>query len=339
MNSEWSLRAQIFDFTHRWPLPLLAFLLGSLLGWGFSEYLPTPYRAETGLSVTFSDDLIVRNPDDFKNSQMAELNLFILSRDVTSETLDRLRKRDPYWNQVSVRTLEANLNTYWRNTGVWRLVAEDTDPERALELAQAWGQVATDKVQVALFHADHLLLLQTQYQTISRQRYDNAQRITELDQINETLQSWRDTAASTEDDLSLDPLERMRLEYLTARVVDFDQAGLQLLGKIPAADAQRHGYIPWLDQVLVYLREERSVTNKQQSTLLSNNDETFQSLNDALKASQGLTAHIRVSPLPSESQMVKPVRKRTDTAVIGGLVGLIAWGLIWLGWPALKASK
>jgi hypothetical protein len=339
MNSEWSLQAQVFEYTHRWYLPFLAFLLGSLLGWGYSKYIPTHYRAETSLSVTFSDDLTVRNPDDFKNSQMAELNLFILSRDVTSETLDRLRKRDPYWNQVSVRQIEANLNTYWRNTGVWRLVAEDADPLRALELAQAWGQVANDKIQVALFHADHLMQLQTQYETISRRRYENAQRITELDQIHGALQSWRENALTTEDDAPIDPLERMRLEYLTARAVNFDPAGYELLGKMPVEESPRHAYVAWLDQVLVYTAEERSAVNKQQSTLLAKNDETYQSLEDALKASQGLTAQIQVKPLFSEGQGVKPVRDRSDTALIGGLVGLIVWGLLWLAWPAFQSKR
>jgi hypothetical protein len=289
--------------------------------------------------VTFSDDLTVRNPDDFKNSQMAELNLFILSREVTSETLDRLRKRDPYWNQVSVRQIEANLNTYWRNTGVWRLVAEDADPVRAQELAQAWGQVANDKVQVALFHAGHLVHLQTQYEAISRQRYENAQRITELDQIYAALQSWRENALVAEDDVPLDPLERMRLEYLTARVVNFDPAGYELLDKMPPEGSQRHAYVPWLDQVLVYAGEERSAVNKQQSSLLTQNDEIYQSLEDSLKASQGLTAQVQVKPLFSESQGVKPVRQRSDTALIGGLIGLITWGLIWLAWPAFQAKK
>jgi hypothetical protein len=339
MNREWSLQTQVFEFTHRWYLPFLAFLLGSLLGWGFSKYVPTQYRAETSLSVSFSDELTIRNPDDFKNSQMAELNLFILSRDITSETLDRLRKRDPYWNQVSVRQVESNLNTYWRNTGVWRLVAEDADPIRAIELAQVWGQVANEKLQVALFHADHVMQLKTQYEAISRQRYENAQRITELDQIIAALQSWRETALKAEDELPLDPLERMRLEYLTARVVNFDPAGYELLRRMPPEDSRRHAYVAWLDKVLLYAGEERSAANQQQSTLLAKNDETYQRLEDSLKASQGLTSQIQVKRLSSDGQAVRAVRQRSDTALIGGLVGLIVWGLLWLAWPALQAKR
>ena len=55
------------------------------------------------------------------------------------------------------------------------------------------------------------------------------------------------------------------------------------------------------------------MTNKKQSALLSKNDEAFQSLEAALKASQGLTAHIRVDPLPGDQG--HPQRAEVNPAV------------------------
>jgi uncharacterized protein involved in exopolysaccharide biosynthesis len=57
---EWELRDQVLAFTQRWPLLVLAFLLGSLLGWSYALVSPGAYRAEAGLFVGFNADLVLR---------------------------------------------------------------------------------------------------------------------------------------------------------------------------------------------------------------------------------------------------------------------------------------
>lgn len=338
MDNTWSLRSEIFSAAHRWPLPLLAFLLGSLIGWAVAGFVPTPYRAETSLNVTISDDLVVRNPDDFKNSQMGELNMFILSRDVLGETLNRLRNRDGYWNQVSVRDLEGKLNTYWRNTGRWRLVAEDDDPQRAVQLAEAWGRASMDKLAVALFQASRLLDLQTRYAIQSRAKTDLDLRALELEQVQSALVEWQAGTSAAPDD-PLPPLEHNRLADLAARAVRLDPAGLALIDQIPAQPSVPEAYRPWTEEVIAYIQTQREIIGGQQISQQLETNRTFQELNDTIKATHGLTALMQIEPVSEDDIGAQPVRWRTDTALVGGLVGLIAWVLITLGWSFLKAKK
>jgi hypothetical protein len=335
MINSWSLRDEILSLTHRWPIPLLSILVGCLFGWGLAGFAPTPYRAESSLDVAFSDTLVVRNPDDYKNSQMGELNQFILSRDVLGETLSRLRNRDPYWNQISVRELEGQLATYWRNTGRWRLVAEDRDPEHAVQLARAWGEVAAEFIDVALFHAGRLWELQTKSERLEWESVEAQQRLVELDQVKAGLQNWRQGAETSGVDQVVLPFERSRLEALAARAVGLDQAGMELLQSLPVSGALVGEYLSWLDQVVVYIDAQHSITKEQEAILFAQTHETNQALSDSLKAAHGLTALTRVKPLPSDGTVALPVRWRTDTALIGGALGLLAWGLVWLGRPFL----
>jgi hypothetical protein len=332
MNHAWSLRAEILEVSHRWPLPLLAFLIGSLVGWAVAGLIPTPYRAESSLSVAFSDDLVVRNPDDFKNSQMGELNLFILSRDVLGDTLNRLRNRDSYWNGVSIRDLEGKVTTYWRNTGRWQLVAEDNDPKRAVQLAQSWGNVAAEKVAVALFQANGLMERQMRYQALAREKTEADLRAAELAQVESSLQDWR---ASAQPDM-IDVAERARLEDLIARAVRLDPAGMQIFNARPGLDGPTSDYQRWVDQAMTYVETQQEITRAQQADLASRRNRANLELQDTIKATHGLTALMQVAPLPTDGIAAVPVRWRTDTALIGGLLGLVIWALIWLGLPLLR---
>lgn len=339
MIQSWSLREEIFIATHRWPLPLLAFLLGALVGVASTAVLPTPFRAEYAMNVAFSGDLILRNSDDYKNGQMGMLNTYIVSKDILDEVLTRLRKRDPYWNGVSVKELKPKLHVYWRNVGKWRFVAEEKNPVRASQLANTWGEVVQEMVANAVFHADWELRMRTQLDTNSYQQTDVQMRVAELKQIQEALWSWRKAADQTSSQQSPDQMERWRLQSLIAQGVRLDPLGKELLDQMPPPDAKIQDYIPWVDRSIVYLGEELSTANQSLNILQNQSNDIAKALDDALKASHGLTAHLRLEPLPLEKVEATQVRTKTELALVGGLVGLLAWGLIWLGIPVLKAKK
>src|SRR5512139_1950407 len=125
---DWNLRANILGNAHRWPVVMLFVLAGSLLGLLLAFLWPTPYRAEAGLQVAYNADVHPRNPDDFKNWQMEQLDVLIHSDEVLHETLARLQSQDPSWNSYTLDEIRSKVHTYWRNAGEWRLVAEAPTP-------------------------------------------------------------------------------------------------------------------------------------------------------------------------------------------------------------------
>jgi hypothetical protein len=340
MINDWSLRSEVLAISHRWPLPLLAFLVGCILGVGASVFLPTTFRAETSLDVAYNGDLLVRNPDDFKNWQMGQLNLFIESREILGDTLARLRRRDAaYWNGISARDLETHLHVYWRNAGEWRLVAENADAERATLLAEIWRDVAMEKIDLALFHAAGVSRLEAQQRAIARAHVDIKLRLVELAQLRDAMQAWQ--AASTPDGQSqpLSTLERWRLLDLAGKVADLDMAGAALLEDFPSAEAPAQEYLDWVDQALISIENEIAVTDKQSASLNSQYGDVTKRLDDSIKASHGLTMNLAVKPFSVETGEIRRTWNRADAALVGGLLGIVAWGLLWLAVPVLREKK
>jgi hypothetical protein len=339
MLTDWRLREEILALTHAWHLPLLAFLLGALLGWGAAFLLPTPYRAESSMNVMYNADAQFRNPDDYKNWQMDTLELLILSDGVLESTLERLRAQDPSWEAVTPAELRPRLHTYWRNAGMWRLAAEDRDPDRAQALAQAWGEASLEGVQNATSQAQTMLELEARTRRLANEKVDLAQRTAKIAEAQAALEAWRSEVSVRGDARPLEDLERWRLLALAARLVGTDPAGRALLDELPAAGTPTPEALSWVERALVYAGDQASAVQAQLAQAGTLYDEAYQQLDAAYKASAGLTAFLRLEPLPGDNPRAQAVRPTAITALIGGLLGLLAWALVWLGRPLLRAGR
>ena len=205
----------IHSHTHRWPQVFIAFLLGSLLGWGVGLIFPTAHRAQSEIYVAYNGDAIYRNPDDYKNWQFSELEAYIVSNDVLGETLKRLGERDAYWREVSIEQLRDHLRIYWRNAGRWRLVAEWREQIHATDLAKTWTDALLEKTNQAAAHAGAVLLLDSQVKAYARDEVSLRMRSSQLSQLRGALQTWRD-AQNARQSQPPERLDRWRLQYLAA---------------------------------------------------------------------------------------------------------------------------
>ncbi len=334
-----ALRDEILQRSHFWPLPLVIFLAGCLIGWGMAALWPSPYRAETTLHVSYNGDTIFRNPDDFKNWQMEELNTLVLAKNTLQDTLSLLRGKDPYWGDVNARQLESMLSVYWRNTGKWRLVAQAPRPNLATELAAAWGEVVVEKIQSAVGHANALLELDKKIKAVTQAQVDANLRLVELTQVKLALQSWHETASGQNLAASPDNLERWRLQGLVARLAFYDPAGQALFEQTPSANAPLSDYLPWVDQALASVDDHLTAVQQQVAVLASQPADLAQRWNTEYQDSQGVTANLLVEPIPAENDAPHQVRPTQTAALVGGLLSLLAWSLVWLVRPLLKARK
>ena len=137
----WSLAKELYRSFHQWPVILLFMGVGALVGWSLTFMLPANYRAVEQVYVglnpyrAFSDAnfLAVARPkysniDDYKNWQMSQLETVIYLDTFMDATLDRLRKQDPYWDNMDANQLFNILEADWRTAGVWSLIATHPDP-------------------------------------------------------------------------------------------------------------------------------------------------------------------------------------------------------------------
>jgi hypothetical protein len=332
----WNLRAEILESAHRWPIIMLFILVGSLTGALFAYLLPTPYQAEAGLQVTYNADVHPRNPDDFKNWQMEQLDILIHSDEVLQAMLLRLRAQDSSWDATSLDDLRASVHTYWRNAGEWRLVAEATTPTQAEELVETWEQIVLLQLDQALTQARTAFSLSTRIGAISANlanlKMDNARLV----QIQQALTSWKKSAMTNNSSQPLSALDRWLLISRVAQVSGWDPAGLALFDETPPLEAAVADYIPWIDKTLVLIAEKLEVMEAQSSQLQVEYDQLAVGHAVALDASRGLTAYLAAESLDQGDRPAERVRPVGLMIFVGGLLGLLAWLMLFIARPLMR---
>lgn len=336
MSYNWNLRADILEISHRWTLPFFAFLIGSLIGIGVSFLLPSPYRAESDLYIAYNADGVYRNPDDYKNWQLGELEAFTSSEHILNETLDRLKAEDSYWEDTTTEELRRKLHTYWRNAGKWRLVAKDSDPGHTTQLVRVWREVIIDEVTGATSQAAVMLDLDTQIKGVINSKVAVDTQLTQLTQMKAALDTW---VGGEKGQQPLNILERWHLQTIATNIATYNPVALPLLEEIPPPEAPARDYLPWVERLIVVMQGDLMIIQELSATLTSQHDALTLDWEEASDASHGLTAFLVVEPLSESNLIAKPVRRTSQLALVGGLLGVLIWGLFWLGRPVRESRK
>jgi hypothetical protein len=231
------------------------------------------------------------------------------------------------------------VRTYWRNAGSWRLVAEAASPEQASQLASAWQAVILEHFNAALAHASSSLEIEREIRAIAAQEVDVKARLTELALVNEALQGWQNALAQSPPDRALDTPDYWELLALAARAASPFFAGQALFDQLPAGTAPASDFLPWIEQAVVALQAEQELLEVQSADLSTRSDILGLQWDVEIQASEGLTANLRVEALPSAEHNLQSMRPISAMALVGGISGLIGWGLVWLARPFLKVRK
>jgi hypothetical protein len=228
------------------------------------------------------------------------------------------------------------LDVYWRNAGRWRLVAQDHDPQRAAEAVTAWQAVALDHVSSGVYHARQAFVLDTQLQALALEQTEVLSRTAELAQASEALQAWRNESQAW---TSERPVEAGERDLLLAPVqaAGTNSAFQALAASLPAAGAPNSDYQAWLGQSFATLNSEAAQLQAQSQALEIRRIELAGLYTAAAEKSRGFSANLEVDPLSDAPPAITIIRPTAVMALIGAILGLSAWIILWLGRAALKA--
>jgi hypothetical protein len=338
MKFEWKLREEILAIAHYWPYPLLAFILGCLIGWVISLMLPSQYRASELLSVSYNADAIYRNPDDYKNWQLKQLDALAMAPDVTQETLDRLRLKDSYWEKIPIEQFNSTLNVLWRNTGLWRLSVDARSAESAREAAETWSAVFMEKYRQALLAAREIAVNSEKINSMQRQLIENKWRLAQLLGVQSVFGDWHEKVVHLPSSQPLDLDLRWQLWSMAANAAGYDLAWQSLLDQFPAEDASIADYLAWAEQFALSLQTEAETLKVKIEAIDPESATASQSFAEAVDNSRGLSATVIVRRSSQSEPRVEALRSATTFILAGGLIGLLVWSLFWLAYrrPGLK---
>ena len=339
----WTLREEILNLTHRWPLIAAFFLAGSLLGWATSFIWPSQYRATKEIYIgldpyrTIDDRYVAdyvkvefRNPDDYKHWQMSQISALVTSDSYLQDTISRLRGVDPFWDDIKVPALREMLKAYWRNAGQWRLVAENSDSQLAEQAVKTWEEVIFEKLNLSIVTSRSLAIIESDLEAVARGKLDAQLQESELIGIRAALHNEKEILLSNKLRQPLESLERWRLWSLAARAADFDQAWQQLLSEFPMPLAYPQEYVMWIDRLVANVEQKIDLSQVELEVLDQKQKEITAQWNNLLPGGQGLSAALIIESLSNTPVVVERLRPTTEMALIGGALGFLAWALMTL---------
>lgn len=337
MVNELSLRDEIYQVAHNWPYPVLAFIIGSLIGVALSFIFPPTYKAEVEFILTYNDIQACRNPDDCKNWQLAQMDAFAKSETVLEPTLVKLKSANDYWMGVSVEVLSEMLDVLWRNTGRWYFIAESGDPQISEAAVEIWSEVYLEEFQIAREHALGLIDLSARINSVNQSQVQLTRKLIILNTVQKEIEEIRSVMVSMEADEPLGIIERWEIYNLAAQAADNNFAWHDLIASLPDEAAPLSSYLQWIDRLQISVDQDISTTNNQLEQLHTQAITTLDEIADETERSHGLSQVIEVQKLLDVQPKIEVSRRLTTTAVLGGILGLLIWGLIWIAFPIWRS--
>jgi len=334
------LRDELYKLFHRWSAMLAALALGALLGWGLSFVWPTHYRADSRIYIAlnpyrmYSDTIFkaLANPkysnlDNYHYWQMSQLEAAIYLDRFVQPALERLRALDPYWNSVNQDQFRRMLDSEWRSTGNWDLIANHSIKQRARQAATAWSEVVVEQVGLAVEAARQTFMIDQELQAVQNAKLAADLRIHDLQATQQALQDWRSEAGALADK-PLTLQQRWRLLALVSSPASFTPAWTALLDAQPAADAPPAAYLNWIDQIEPLLETEIAALQDQVSQLSTRQSELTRQFTAASQDSLSFSPNIEIER--KQDLNVRQIRPSSTFILVGGLIGVLTWLLIQL---------
>jgi len=351
MQEGWNIREEILKSTHQWPVILGFCLVGILLGWALSWVFPAKYRSVKAIYVginaynAFADrnaaehaGVTFNNPDDYKNWQMANLNALITSENIFKKTLVLLQSTNTGWNEFTTEDLAQMLHAKWRNAGKWYLTAESDNPELSTQAVLAWHDIVLVDVQEAIAQAQNAYTIDLKLKSINDQQTQLYAKKTSLEQtqinfsnIHNTLITLTPSAPVPEDTFTT-------CKALTSTFPEGEYWGTLIIQQ-PGATSQVQDCTNWVNQVLISLEYEIENIESRIKTL----DEEYQKLSveyaEASDKSFGLSPNLQVERISTFTPKQTALHPTGFLVLLGGIFGLFAWILFWLGKIAMGKSS
>jgi hypothetical protein len=337
--SDWSVRDEIIRVTHYWPLPVIAFIIGSLVGWGLAYILPPSYRAEVTLFVAYDDARECRNPDDCKNWQLEQIDALARSQIVLQPTLDELKKIDSYWNDVSTRELAEMLDVLWRNAGQWRMVAIGNDAERSKTAVEVWSRAYLDEYQAAQEHSLNIVDLNARIRALNLAKVQLERKLSLLNMVINEVAEYQNSLADENQNEQLAELTRWELINFAAQASSNNLAWRDLIENFPGEMALISDYLTWLDRLAISIDQEIESIQIQLDQLGLEIKDTLDQIAVEADKSHALSRTVEVSKMVGAEPQVVASHRNTTFAVLGGIIGLLIWGLVWVAFPIWRSTK
>lgn len=340
---EWVFWDELLAAFHRWPTIVAFALAGTILGLAFAYFWPSSFRANVELSVELNpyrvlDDRYIpefagaefRNIDDYKHWQMLQLSILVLSDPYMQESLNRLREQDPYWSSIDEKDLRAMLDANWRNAGLWLLVADGGTSERAVEAVETWRDVILELTNESLTSSRELFKLELTLRSLNDELVENQLKLVVLQDFHSDLNNLLNELNRAQGVGTADENDRLEIIALAHQLESLFPDGQSILEEFPNENAPLGEYLAWIERVNLLIENEMDSIRSAKTFLEDEILQVTSTWEMGLAKAQGLSATLALENLQNAQPKVKQLRSYSLAALVGTLIGLLLWILIFL---------
>lgn len=340
---EWVLRDELLAAFHRWPIIVLFALVGALLGLVFAYLWPAFYRASVELSVELNpyrvlDDQYIpefagaefRNIDDYKHWQMLQLSILVLSDPYMLETVTRLREKNEKWESVSPQELREMLSANWRNAGRWQLSANDSTEQSAVEAVATWSEVVIDLTQESIASSRDLFRLELVLRSLNDALLELQQQQTTLEEMGGNVTEILEKFISIPSNEIISEADRLELFALATQATGSVPGGQVLIDRFPQASSVIADYVVWFEELSLVLERELDSIQLRNVELQDNLSQVRSAWEDNLIKASGLSATLNIENSQKDNIQVEKIRSYSLAGLIGTLLGIFSWILVFL---------
>jgi hypothetical protein len=152
------------------------------------------------------------------------------------------------------------------------------------------------------------------------------------------LKDWEAQIRTVPAGQPLDEATRLWL-WEASSLADRESGGALLLEAYPPPGAPVEAYLTWLDQAIKALERGKQALAAQIAALETEKNDLVSGYGAAAQQSLGLSANLVVDKISADPPQVALARPLGAFVFIGGMLGLIAWGLLWLARIALRRKQ
>jgi len=215
------------------------------------------------------------------------------------------------------------LDSEWRTTGTWSLIANHPDAEHARQAARTWSNIAVEKIRAAVDASRRTFMVDQELQAGESEMLQASLRISELDTTRKALEEWQRTLKLRDPTALLDPEERWELASLITHTAKFTPAWMSLLESQPLVEEPIDGYLVWIEQAIQAIQVENSALQERIASLDIGLIEQAQRFSVESRDSMSFSPNIEVER--KEDLAARQVRPTSTFIITGGIIGLLGW--------------
>jgi hypothetical protein len=151
-----------------------------------------------------------------------------------------------------------------------------------------------------------------------------------LQETQSAVQKWRELLVSNGVGKPLPPAKHWALVSQVANAASWNMGWFSIMEDTPVFGSSSKEYLNWLGQVDAMIESELSALPAQIGALTHEQESLYSEYRTSADESKALSANLNVEILNNEQPQVTELRKTGTMMIIGGLLGVLAWGFGWL---------